>query len=445
MILSSLLVKLGLDAKNFEQGLAKANTQLNKALTNANRSVSGFNRLGGTLANVGKSLTVGLTVPLAGAGAAALKFATDFNESMANVATLIPGNTQRVQELKSAVQDMAVDVGKRTGELAAGLYQVVSAFGDSADSAQILQTAAVASAAGLSTTTDAVNLLSAVMKGYGDTSAEAAQQASDLAFQTVRLGQTTFPELSAAIGRVVPIAAKLHVSQQELFAGFATLTGVTGDTAEVSTQLAAVLRAMMKPTTDMSKAVAQLGYDSAETMVQQLGMQKALTALIGTTDGTVESVGKLFGRAEALNAVFALTGNQADTFNSKLAAMNDAAGATQAAFEEQTNGINKAGFTMKQVAAKVEVLAQKFGDALAPALSDALDALRPLLDHLGDLANWFAELSPTTQKAIVGIGAFAAALGPLTLAGGKAIQMFAGLRVAVATLPAVLATTKLAV
>ena len=36
---------------------------------------------------------------------------------------------------------------------------------------------------------------------------------------------------------------------------------------------------------------------------------------------TPEAVGKLFGRVEALNAVFALTGSQTEVFDQKMAAM----------------------------------------------------------------------------------------------------------------------------
>ena len=61
------------------------------------------------------------------------------------------------------------------------------------------------------------NLLSAVTKGYGDTSAEAVQKAADLSFATVRLGQTTFPELAAAMGKVIPLASTLGVEQEQLF------------------------------------------------------------------------------------------------------------------------------------------------------------------------------------------------------------------------------------
>lgn len=98
--------------------------------------------------------------------------------------------------------------------------------------------------AGLAQTTEAINLTSAVTKGYGDATAEVVQHASDLASTTVRLGQTTFPELAASIGSVVPLAAALNVTQEELFGTMATFTGVTGNAAEVSTQLTSVLTAM---------------------------------------------------------------------------------------------------------------------------------------------------------------------------------------------------------
>src|SRR5688572_3641638 len=80
---------------------------------------------------------------LALAGGAAIKLSVEFNSAMANVATLIPGNTKRVNELADAVQGMAVKTGTATEDLTAGLYQVVSAFGDTADTAKILETNAM--------------------------------------------------------------------------------------------------------------------------------------------------------------------------------------------------------------------------------------------------------------------------------------------------------------
>ena len=419
--LGDLIYRVGANVDGFEKSMTTVSKRLNKLDRQTSKSISGFTKMGTNLSDVGSRISVGVTLPLFAAAGAAFKFSTDFNASMANVSTLIPGNVARVQELKAAVRDMSVDVGKRTGDLADGLYQVVSAFGDTADTVQILETNARAAAAGLATTTDAINLTSAVTKGYGDVSAEAVEKASDLAFQTVKLGQTTFPELAASIGNVIPIAASLGVAQEELFAGFATLTGVTGGASEVSTQLRGVLAAMIKPTKEMAAAIEGLGFASADAMIKELGMVGAVDALTASAGGNKEQIGKMFGRVEALNAVLALTGGQAETFTVKLDAMRQASGATDEAFKEQTEGINKTGFLMKQVAAEVEVLAQRFGDALAPALGTALQAARPLIDVASSLAKWFSELPEPIQTTVVGVAALAAAVGPLTFVLGQSV------------------------
>ena len=59
---------------------------------------------GKTLENTGKTLTKGLTTPIVGVGVAAAKMSTDFNESLANIGTLIPGQVKRIEELKGGIQ-----------------------------------------------------------------------------------------------------------------------------------------------------------------------------------------------------------------------------------------------------------------------------------------------------------------------------------------------------
>lgn len=364
-------------------------------------------------------MTAMVTLPIVGVGVAAVKMSTDLNATMANVNALIPTATGRITELKTAVQDMAISTGKGTKDLAGGLYEVISALGDSADTTKILEINAKAAAAGLATTQEALGLTTAVTKAYGDTSAEAFTKASDLAFVAVNLGQTTFPELAAAIGQVVPMAAKMRVAQEELFAGFASLTGVTGNTSEVSTQLSSVLRAMIKPTEEMSAVVKALGYNSSETMVQQLGLVGSVQALMSKTDGTTEAAGKLFGRAEALNAVFALTGPLADDVAVKMERMKTAAGETELAFKVQTQGVNKLGFEWNQLKAKLEVTAQTLGDAMAPAMKSVLDLAKPMLDTVAGLAKKFAEAPPWIQKATVAVLGITAALGPMLIVAGS--------------------------
>ena len=396
--IANLAVQLSMDAANFERGIGGALAKT-EALTDK-------------LANVGRTMTMGVTAPLVGAGAAALKFATDLNAGMANTQSLGLA-ADRVGELKGNIQEMAVAVGKDTSDLADGLYMVVSAFGDTADTAAILELNAKAAAAGLATTTDAINLTSAVTKGYGDTSAAAVQQASDLAFVTVQLGQTTFPELAASMGRVVPIAASLGVKQEELFGVMATATGVTGSAAEVSTQLRGVLQSLMAPTESMTQLINSMGYETGAALLQQEGLQGSIDAVVAAAEASGAPLQSYIGSIEGQTLALALAGPQADVFTEKLAAVANATGATDAAFAAQTGGVNASGFAMQQLTIKAQVLAQKVGDGLAPALAIVLERVTPLVDWVGNLASSFAGLDANTQTMIVAALGLVAALGPV--------------------------------
>ena len=396
--LAKLLVKLGIDASELERGLG-----------DAQRSVMSASK---SMRSLGKTLTTHVSLPLAAAGGAALKFATDFNAGMANVASLGEEAAAKIEQWKPMVQDVAIQVGKSTSDMTGGLYQVVSAFGATDDAIRILEINAKAAAAGLATTTDAINLTSAVTKAYGDTSAEAVQHVSDLALKTVQMGQTTFPELAASIGRVTPLASSLGMSMEELFAVMATGTGVTGSAAEVSTQLRGILQSLMAPTDSMAQLIQNLGYESGQAMLQELGLQGTLQAVMKAAQESGEPLQKYIGSIEGQTLALALAGPQAETFTQKLQAMQSAAGATEQAFLAQTQGVNQAGFAMAQLKTRLEVVAQRVGDALIPAFLQLLNASEPLIAGIERAANAFSNMDARTQTVIATIGAFVAAIGP---------------------------------
>lgn len=384
-----------------------------KAVISAeDRFTSKMQKIAGQAKSIGKSMTIGLTLPILGIGSAAVASATEFNASMANVGTLIPGQVERIGELKKSVQDLAIETGKSTDDLSGGLFQVISAFGDTAETATILTINAKAAAAGIATTTDAINLTSAVTKGYGDTSATAVQHASDLAFMANKLGQTTFPELASSIGRVVPLASELKVTQEELFGVMATATGVTGGAAEVSTQLRGVLQSILAPTKDMTKLLKFMGFESGKALIEQKGLQGSITLIAKAAKLSKQPLQKFITSIEGQTLALALTGAQSDTFTKKLAAMKNVTGATDEAFAEQAQGVNKVGFTMQQLTQKVAVASQRLGDGLAPALGIVFDKLVPVIDFVVDLATGFSQLDPTLQTTITGVAGFVALLGP---------------------------------
>ena len=347
--------------------------------------------------------------------ALAIKKTMDFNKEIALTATMMPGLDNEVEKLKSNVQDLSIQYGKSTIDMAQGAYLVVSAFGAQAASSQKLEITAKAAAAGNAQTSASLSLLSAVTKGYGDVSDEAFQKASDLAFQTVVLGQTDFPQLAAAIGKVVPVAAAMGIKQEELFAGFATLTGVTGTAAEVTTQLSGIIRAFIKPTEGMKEAILDLGkgqFTTAEGMLAKYGMVGALRKLIENTDGTAVSIGKLFRRAEALPAVFALSSGQADVFDEKLIKMYKSAGATDLALKEITDGVNKTGFSLEQAKQAFVVFTQKVTDSTLQSdeFNDALQGVKRAFESkefIDAISSITKAIATFVSKLVEGIAAFA--------------------------------------
>lgn len=370
---------------------------------------------------MGKSMLIAGGV-IVGSLGLMVKSAVGFNKEMANVATLIPGQSKRINELKKNVQDLAMEYGKSTTDISNGLYQVVSAFGDTSDTAKVLEINVMAAAAGMATTADAIALTSAVTKAYGDTSAEAVQNVSDLAFQAVKLGQTTFPELASSIGRVTPLAEALNISQEELFATFATLTGVTGKASMVSTQFAGILGSMVKPTEGMGIAMSKLGKEiglgadaSAKAIIDELGFKGALEGLQNQTDGTMIGLGKLFESKEALVALLPLLSSQTEVYDKKLAAMKDSVGILDEAFLEVSEGINSAGFNMEKLKQTVTVLGQRLGDKLAPTIGKIALTIAKVVRAVSDWTEKHPVLTSVILKVVGALGALMVILGPILM------------------------------
>lgn len=332
-----------------------------------------------------------------------IKSSMAFEKQMSNVGTLLEGDVQgKLAELSKSIISISNATGAGTGDLTDGLYQVISAFGDTADSAKILETATKAATAGGATTTDAINLLSAVTKGYGDTSAEAQQKVADWAFQTVKLGQTSFPELAASMGKVIPLASTLAVKQEDLFGVMATLTGVTGNTAEVSTQLKATMQGFLSPSSNMQKSLQKLGYANGQALLESKGLQGALTALQESVGGDQLAFAKLFSSVEAQTAVLALAGEQADNFASKTAQMYDASGAAATAFATATNNAES---KMQRAKTAVSNLGLVLGNTFLPYVATAADKLAGVVQKVAEFAQANPQLVQTVMKVV---GALAA-------------------------------------
>lgn len=383
---------------------------LQRSLNNAKKEFGGL-KVG--MAAIGTA-AVAATAAVVKLGADAVKAAATYEQQMANVASLLDGSTEeiskRVSQLSDDVIKVSNDTGVSTDELSDGLYKIISAVGDSEDAITQMELAAKVAKAGGAETTEAIDLLTAVTKGYNDTSGEAFQKAADLAFMTDKLGQTSVPELAGAIGKVIPLSAALGVEQEELFGSFAALTGVTGNTAEVSTQMKAVMSGLMQPTKQMTAALESLGYANSNAALEALGFDGMLKALKTEMGDDVQATAKLFSSVEAQTAVLALAGAQSEDLTEKTKAMYEASGAADAAFATRTDTLEYTVEVIKNlgknfvlnIGRKILPVVKSVAEKLLPAIETGLDSIMPLFDSLYTAASPFINM----------IGYFIAAILP---------------------------------
>lgn len=264
-----------------------------------------------------------------------------FGGAMAAANTMAGKSGEEFAKLKDQVAELSHEVPVARDKLANGLYQVISNGVPENNWITFLNKSAHASVAGIANLEETVKVTSTIIKNYG-LDWEAAGSIQDKIQLTAKNGVTSFEQLAQALPRVTSQAATLGVSVDELMATFSTLTGVSGDTAEVSTQLAAIFTALIKPSSEAAEMAQQMGiqFDAAaikaaggmEQFLQQLGKS---VQEYSKSSGVLEQevYGKLFGSAESLRALTPLMGNLSDKFSENVSSMKDSAGTIDNTFD----------------------------------------------------------------------------------------------------------------
>lgn len=339
-----------------------------------------------------------------------------YSASMAKANTMAGKSGQELDQLKGSVADLAKEVPIARDALAEGLYQVVSNGVPENNWIDYLRASAKASVGGVADLGETVKVTSTIIKNYGLTWDDAAA-VQDKIQLTAKNGVTSFEQLAQALPRVTGNAATLGVSVDDLMATFSTLTGVTGNTAEVSTQLAAIFTALVKPSSEASKMAAQMGIEfNAAAIKSAGGFRQFLIQLDSSVQQyaaksgmlSQEIYGKLFGSAESLRALGPLTGQLREKFEQNAQAMAGSAGTIDDAFATMAG----------TGSAQMQMLKNTWGD-FTDAVAKAANTLMPALNIVataGLAFNGFSTIKTAFASLAQGCSALVARLGTLATA-----------------------------
>jgi len=383
--LGDLIIKLGVNAQEFDKGLGKSMRKLNQFGKNTKK--------------LGATLTRNLTLPLAAVGAGSFKLAADFEASMAKVKAVSGATASEF----AALEKNALDLGsstKFTASEVSGLQLEFSKLGFTA--AEITKvtgaTLALAQATGSDLATSA-EVAGATLRGFGLDAEETGRVTDVMAasFSSSALDMGSFQD---SMKFVAPVAKAAGVSLEETTAMLAALAnnGIKG--SQAGTALRRIISELGATGGDVSTALADLageGLNLADAK-DEVGRsaQSALLVLsenIGVTDDLAKSFGNAEGTAKDMAGIMD----------------NTAAGS----LAKMKSALEGAGIVI--------------GQTLAPFVLK-------LAGFITDLSNGFKNLSPQVQGIIISLGGVAAALGPILFALPNITAGFGKLKLAMGVL-----------
>ncbi|MDD2885270.1 MAG: phage tail tape measure protein [Dechloromonas sp.] len=306
----------------------------------------------------------------------AVNEAGKFNASVNEIATLTDLTGDAIAGYGEDLLAYSRNSTQSLEQITAATYSAISAGIDYKDALGALSTAEQLAVAGKAELNDTLIVLVSSLNAYGLGVDEAARF-SDALFNTVRLGQTTLPELSASLAQVTGIAATAGVDFEELLAAVATLTATGAPTSQAITQIKAALSNIIKPSKDASELAAQLGIEFNAAALESKGLSGVLLDVQNATGGNTAEMARLFGSVEALNGMLTLTGLGADKFADTLLQMRQGAGSTDEAFQKMSKNLDLVTQNMinNYNATNIEI-----GKKLLPQWTDIVKSLSSLFD-----------------------------------------------------------------
>ena len=347
--------------------------------------------------SLGKSLigAVGKILAAAGIGKmlqAAFTEGSAFETEVAKVGTIADTTKVPIGELKEQISNLSGTMGIAAGDLAEATYQAISAGQDTGDAVAFAGQAAKLAAAGFTSSSSAVDILTTALNAYG-LGADKATHVSDVLLTTQNLGKTSVDELSASMGRVIPLAAAYKVNVENLSSGLAIMTANGIATAEATTYTKSMLNELGDTGSTVGKILQkETGQGFAELMDNGHSLGDVLQVLYDSVGGDATKFAALWSSVEAGTGALSLANSGAEKFNDVLAQMENSSGATETAYTTMTDTMAHRMESLKTNAANLGIaLFDSVSGKLGAAVSLASGYLQTLTD--GFTSGGFAGLA----------------------------------------------------
>lgn len=454
---------LDLDISGFIASLNQANAEAqNKTKTLENTLGDGLSTIGGKITGAGKTLTMGLTAPILGAGAAAVKTTADFDKSMSQVKAVSGATGDDFDALRNKAREMGATTKFSASDAADAMnYMAMAGWktNDMLGGISGIMDLAAASGEDLATTSD---IVTDALTAFGK-SADDSGHLADVMAAASSNANTNVSMLGESFKYVAPLAGAMNYSMEDTSVALGLMANAGIKASQGGTSLRTVLTNMLNPTDEIAKAMDDLGISLQNEDGSMKSLHDVMVDLrsgfgdlkisqeefeegIGKLDTALANgeitqeeynaqvddwINKTFSSEDALKAQTAAALAGKTGLSGLLAIVN----ASEEDFDKLTNAVNNSegaahdmAETMQDnLAGQIDIiksglqeLAISFGDIMMPAIRNFAKFIQNLVDKMNNL-------DEGQKQMIMRIALVVAAVGPLLMAIGGVISGVAGL------------------
>lgn len=378
------------------------------------RIAGDIQKAGDSIAGVGAKMTAAVTVPIVGAGVAAVKTAADFESSMSGVKAIMgakwdDGLTEQAKHLGATTAWTAREVGE-------AMQYTAMAGWDAKQNMEGLNGILSAASAGGIGLAEATDVMVGALAGFGE-GADQAEKYADIMTATFTNTKTDLLGLGESYKYVGSLAGTLGYD----FAEVNTAIGIMGNASIDGSQAGTTLRTALLNMTGDSKEVKAAMKDLGISMTNNDGTMKSFSEVMHdmkkgfsglTEEGKLFYANQIFGKT-ATAGMLAVINSTDDAYDSLERSIKGASGAAGEAASGRLDNLNGQLTLLKSA---IESIAIRIGDFVLPYLKQFVEWAQKLADKLNSM-------SDEQIKAVLKNIAMVASIGPMLIVFGKLVKI----------------------
>jgi len=384
---------------------------LGKMSTKLNEMGSSLTNVGQKMKSMGQSLSLSVTAPIVGIGAAATKTSIEFEAQMSKVGAISQATSGEMKQLKESALDLGASTSKSASEVAKG-QENLAAMGFSVN--EILGampgviSAAEASGADMAQTAD---VMASSLNIFGLKASDATKVADILA-QTANQSAADITDMQYALKYAGPPAAALGVSLEETSAAIGIMTNAGMQGEQAGTTLRAALLGLLDPSEENSKLMNKMGIEITDAKGNFVGISKLIDNLSTSLEGQTETqkaatLSSLVG-TEAVSGMLSLMKAGPEDIDKMTKSLEQSGGSSAESAKKMKDNLKGA---LDEMSGAFETAGIKIGEIMTPALTKLAGIVQGVVQK-------FIDLPKSLQTTIIVFAGITAAIGPLLVVGG---------------------------